>query len=111
MKRQRLKKQPEIPFKFWNLIQRCLDHAADKRPGFDVIVKEMVENEEFLLPGVDKARCFEYQRRITANVGGINPPLTTAMRLDGTMVRTNEPTSKRTSRYDFIRLKEKQSNR
>jgi hypothetical protein len=27
------------------------------------------------------------------------------------MVRTNEPTSKRTSRYDFIRLKEKQSNR
>jgi serine/threonine protein kinase len=135
----RLKQQPEIPLKFWNLIRRCWNHAPHERPGFDVIVREMMENDEFLLPGADKAKYFEYQRRITADVGGMNSRVIKGMRMDGIIVSQKEiqlnvsllastrggifqeeaeraltrsmiePTSKRTSRYDFTRLKNKRS--
>jgi hypothetical protein len=58
--------------------------------------------------GADKAKYFEYQRRITANVRGINTALIKVMRLDGTVVRKKESTSKRTSRSDFPPLKNKE---
>jgi serine/threonine protein kinase len=132
----RFKKQPEIPGMFWNLIQKCWDGAPEKRPGFDVIVKEMMENDEFLLPGADKAKYFEYQRRITENDGGRKPMLTKSMRKDGENVAEEiklnvsllastrggifqkeaeraltksmkEPSAKRTARYDFTRSKYK----
>jgi hypothetical protein len=50
----------------------------------------MMENEEFLFPWADKTKYFEYQRRITANVEEMNPTLTKAMKLDGTIVGKKE---------------------
>jgi serine/threonine protein kinase len=60
----RMKRQPEIPEHFWNLIERCWNHNVKKRPSFAEIVDQMVKSDLFVYPGTDLDAYREYRRRI-----------------------------------------------
>jgi serine/threonine protein kinase len=79
----RLARQPEIPPPFWELIQNCWTQAPTERWKFSDIVTRMKDNMTYTLPGTDEAKYYEYQRRMTAAAGAMNPALTRSMRPGG----------------------------
>lgn len=61
---KRLKKVPEIPDAWWNLIERCWDSAPDQRPEFKQIVNELLQND-MVIDGTNMVEYKEYQARMT----------------------------------------------
>jgi serine/threonine protein kinase len=76
----RLRRQPEIPDAFWDLITRCWRQAPGERPGFAAIVDEMMNSDEFMVPGTDDKEYRKYRIRMTRQSAGAVPTLTTSIR-------------------------------
>ena len=66
---ERLARVEEIPDSYWDLITRCWDAEADKRPSAKEIVEQLHENtENYIFPGADLAAVKEYESRIIAAI-------------------------------------------
>jgi serine/threonine-protein kinase len=73
----RLKRQPGIPDKYWELIQKCWDPIPANRPTFTEIVRAMRASTDYAIEGTDVAKYQEYQARVCA--GGAGPLATGQM--------------------------------
>ena len=101
---ERLRRMPEIPDKWWDLIQSCWDQDATSRPTFSAIVDLLAKSEDLVIEGTDMAKYREYQRRLEAEhtqeddvkrllessimrstgiIGRGGPPSVAALALDG----------------------------
>ena len=66
MRGQRLKRVPEIPDHWWDLITRCWAQIPDERPTFREIVVEMSdESKHFYAEGTDMEKYREYKEKIS----------------------------------------------
>lgn len=57
---ERPKMNSKIPEPFKKLIAQCWSENPNDRPSFETIVKELSENPQFLIDGVDKEKFFKY---------------------------------------------------
>jgi serine/threonine protein kinase len=71
LERSRLRRQPGIPDKYWDLIQICWSQVPDDRPRFADIVGKMRATADFAIAGADVAKYQEYQARVCTGGAGL----------------------------------------
>jgi serine/threonine protein kinase len=53
-----------IPDPIWALIESCWRHEVGSRPTFKRIVEQMIESDNYVVPGTDLDAYHEYQRKV-----------------------------------------------
>jgi hypothetical protein len=66
--RERMKRVPEIPDRFWELISACWRQEPENRPSFAEITDKMLKSNDFVLDGTNLEEYHEYQRRIMSEL-------------------------------------------
>jgi serine/threonine protein kinase len=71
----RLKRQPEIPGKYWDLIESCWRQNPRDGPTFADIIRDMRASCEYVIAGTDTGKYEEYRTRVCARVTGPLPTI------------------------------------
>jgi len=103
---KRLKRQPEIPEAFWQLIVQCWDQSPSKRPTFKGIVELMRGSALFAVPGTDIGKYLAYQASVLARFSRAAPAPDNNRKPNPGLNGNNNQRDERRQRsrpYDFIR--------